>query len=361
MKIKTNDKHYSLSEIMVFTEACVRQIFSIMDAMDFCDMINNDDGTTDIVVPYCIYDAFDIRSRAHRKERVTFTLSKEETDAMPEYRKPRMKYLSEIFYNYKMEVDSQLTNLIDGGYRDLQLLVWVNGLTPIVLSWKKLCDHKSKSPYLIEYTDNYNMKTYNPKSIEDNICLGQLQALWMIAVSKFGSYASTPRYGEIRNEDIDKFFEWVDAICYYDISHACELDIFEFKNNIKMRTEMITKDSLYRIMFEWITSELDECVASGGFWYYGSGAGGFCWALNFGVGSRDRHIGAQSCYGDEYLGYDIWTDDRKNVNIKIRRNSIEFIEESEFKDFTKEDMKELYYKIMNRMLNCGALNEEDIK
>ena len=361
MKIKTDDKHYSLSEIMAFAAACEGKIFSIMDAMDFCDMINNADGTTDIVVPYCIYDASDIRSRAHRKERVTFTLSKEETDAMPEYKKPRAKYLSEIFYNYKMEVDSQLTNLIGGGYHDLQLLVWVNGLTPIVLSWKKLCDHKSKSPYLIEYTDNYNMKTYNPKSIGDNICLGQLQALWMIAVSKFGSYASTPRYGEIRNEDIDKFFEWVDAICYYGISRACELDVFKFKDNIKMRTEMITKDSLHNIMFEWITSELDECVASGGYWNHGSIAGGFYWHLNIDVGARDRSISAQACYGDEHLGYDIWTDDRRNANIKIRRNSIEFIEESEFKDFSKEDMKELYYKIMNHMLNCGALNEEDIK
>lgn len=355
MKIKTDGKHYSLSEIMAFTDDCIGQIFSVMDALDFCDMINNDDGTTDIVVPYCIYDASDIRSRAHRKERVTFTLSKEETDAMPEYKKSRAKYLSEIFYNYKMEVDSQLTNLIGGGYHDLQLFVWVNGLTPTVLSWKKLCDHKSKSPYLIEYTDNYNMKTYNPKSIGDNICLGQLQALWMIAVSKFGSYASTPRYGEIRNEDIDKFFEWVDAICYYGISRACELDVFKFKDNIKMRTEMITKDSLHNIMFEWITSELDECVASGGYWSYGSIAGGFYWSLSHGVGARFRHIGERSCYGDEHLGYDIWTDDRGNVNIKIRKDSIEFIENSKFEDFSKEDMKELYYKITNHMFNCGVL------
>ena len=125
--------------------------------------------------------------------------------------------------------------------------------------------------------------------------------------------------------------------------------------------KIITKNDLYDIMFEWIKPKLDECVASGGDCIDGSTAGGLYWHLYTDVGYRVRSIGARLCYGDEHLGYNIWTDGRGNVNIKIRRNSIEFIEESEFLDFSKEAMKELYYKIMTHMLNCGALNEEDIK
>lgn len=34
----------------------------------------------------------------------------------------------------------------------------------------------------------------------------------------------------------------------------------------------------------------------GGFWYYGSNAGGFCWLLNSGVGFRDRYIGGRLVY-----------------------------------------------------------------
>ena len=114
---------------------------------------------------------------------------------------------------------------------------------------------------------------------------------------------------------------------------------------------MISKDSLHHIMFEWITSELDKCVASGGYWNHGSTADGFCWYLDGGVGIRYRGIGAQACYGDEHLGYDIWTNDRRNINIKIRRNSIEFIDESEFKYFTKEEIRDLYDKIKSRIFN----------
>ena len=127
--------------------------------------------------------------------------------------------------------------------------------------------------------------------------------------------------------------------------------------------KMITKVTLYDIMSSWVKPIIDDVESSGGGWHCGSGAGGFSWVLYGGVGYRHRIIGARVCCDNEktIIGYDICTEDMGNVNIKIRENSIEFIEESEFKDFTKEDMKELYYKIMNHMLNCGALNEEDIK
>ena len=127
--------------------------------------------------------------------------------------------------------------------------------------------------------------------------------------------------------------------------------------------KMITKDTLYDIMRSWVKPIIDNVESLGGGWYGGSAAGGFSWVLYGGVGGRFRGISARVCYDNEktIVGYDICTDDMENVNIKIRENSIEFIENSKFEDFSKEDMKELYYKITNHMFNCGVLNEEDIK
>ena len=126
--------------------------------------------------------------------------------------------------------------------------------------------------------------------------------------------------------------------------------------------KIITKKDLYDIIFEWIKPKLDKCLASGGRCLSGSDARGFYLYLNTGVGRRHRQIGAQSVlYGDGHLGYEIWSWRGDNVNIRIRKDSIEFIENSKFEDFSKEDMKELYYKITNHMFNCGVLNEEDIK
>ena len=126
---------------------------------------------------------------------------------------------------------------------------------------------------------------------------------------------------------------------------------------------MITKDTLYDIMRSWVKPSIDNVESLGGGWHCGSGAGGFSWVLYGGVGGRFRGISALVCYDNEkvIVGYDICTNDSKNVNIKIRENSIEFIENSKFEDFSKEDMKELYYKITNHMFNCGVLNEKDIK
>ena len=125
---------------------------------------------------------------------------------------------------------------------------------------------------------------------------------------------------------------------------------------------MISKESLQYIIFEWIKPKLDKCVASGGRCLSGLDAIGFYLYLNYGVGRRHRQIGVQSVsYADEHLGYDIWIWRGDNVNIRIRKDSIEFIENSKFEDFSKEEMRDLYNKIKNtRIIKC-VLNEEDIK
>ena len=116
---------------------------------------------------------------------------------------------------------------------------------------------------------------------------------------------------------------------------------------------MITKDTLYDIMRSWVKPIIDNVESLGGGWHCGSGAGGFSWVLYGGVGGRFRGISARVCCDNEktIVGYDICTEDMGNVNIKIRENSIEFIEDSNFHDFTKEEMKDLYDKIKSRIFN----------
>ena len=59
---------------------------------------------------------------------------------------------------------------------------------------------------------------------------------------------------------------------------------------------MITKDTLYDIMRSWVKPSIDNVESLGGGWHCGSGAGGFFWALTYGVGSRNRNVGARLCY-----------------------------------------------------------------
>lgn len=125
---------------------------------------------------------------------------------------------------------------------------------------------------------------------------------------------------------------------------------------------MISKESLQYIITKWLQSKIDE-YDSPGYRYDYSLMFGLNWHMSIGFGVRDRHIGAHLHYGDKHvvIGYDIWTYDRSNINISIREGVIEFIEDSEFLDFTKEDMKDLYNKIKNTRIIKYVLNEEDIK
>ena len=118
-------------------------------------------------------------------------------------------------------------------------------------------------------------------------------------------------------------------------------------------TKMITKDTLYDIMSSWLKPIIDNVESSGGDWNGGSVAGGFCWGLYSGVGYRHRYIGARVCRDNEkaIVGYDICTYDMDNVNIKIRGDSIEFIEDSDFQCFSKEEIEDLYDVLKNHIMH----------
>lgn len=116
--------------------------------------------------------------------------------------------------------------------------------------------------------------------------------------------------------------------------------------------KMLTKDVLYDIMCSWVKPIIDNAESLGGRWSFGSYAGGFSWRVAACVGSLYRFIGARVCYDNEkvIVGFDICTDDMGNANIKIRENSIEFIEDSIFHDFTKEEIEDLYDVLKNHIM-----------
>ena len=126
---------------------------------------------------------------------------------------------------------------------------------------------------------------------------------------------------------------------------------------------MISKETLQYIITNWLQPKIDEYEPSGEIWCFGWDALSFGWDLYSGADRWISTIGVRVCYDDknDCVGYDIWSYDRANTNIKIRKDSIEFIEDSEFKDFSKEEIRDLYDKIKNTRIIKYVLNEEDTK
>lgn len=65
-----------------------------------------------------------------------------------------------------------------------------------------------------------------------------------------------------------------------------------------MASECLGNSSLPVGDYHWVTQNLNgyRIARLGGRWNYGGGAGGFCWNLNAGVGSRTRDIGGRLVY-----------------------------------------------------------------
>lgn len=138
---------------------------------------------------------------------------------------------------------------------------------------------------------------------------------------------------------------WRNDMIYEPVNSSSEYSITCIK--------MLTKDVLYDIMCSWVKPIIDNAESLGGRWSFGSYAGGFSWRVAACVGSLYRFIGARVCYDNEkvIVGFDICTDDMGNANIKIRENSIEFIEDSIFHDFTKEEIEDLYDVLKNHIMH----------
>lgn len=131
------------------------------------------------------------------------------------------------------------------------------------------------------------------------------------------------------------------------------MKIERLQKDCKEEYKMISEKSLCDIIANWIQPKIDEYGSSGGWYTVGSGANGSYWILYYKLGLHARTICERLCYDDknDCIGYDIWTWYGDNVNIKIRKDSVEFIEGSEFEHFSKEEIRDLYDKIKNYIMH----------
>ena len=81
----------------------------------------------------------------------------------------------------------------------LDNVVWYNDLGEYVADWKELKPDMT----------GYIRPTYRDNCYSDDI-VNQLEVLWMIAVSMYGDYGTSPRSGWIINTD--DFYEFVNHI-----------------------------------------------------------------------------------------------------------------------------------------------------
>ena len=124
-------------------------------------------------------------------------------------------------------------------------------------------------------------------------------------------------------------------------------------NEIK---KLINQIDLYATVFDYIKPGLDNHKYLGKYWSFGTREDAFDLALSEGVGYRHHIIGA--CLIDNY--WEIYNNYHvdKNVNIKVFNARVEFIEDSEFKDFNKEYMYKLYL-IIKEVVEGANIKEEN--
>ena len=113
----------------------------------------------------------------------------------------------------------------------------------------------------------------------------------------------------------------------------------------------ISKDKLIEIFKDFLKDRINDIENNDGYWYDGSRVGLIYFNLNYTSLGVSSIIGSCLCYDDdEFIGYDIYntySDTPDYVNIRIRKDYVEFIDDSKFEDFSKEEMRRLYEMIKN--------------
>ena len=114
-------------------------------------------------------------------------------------------------------------------------------------------------------------------------------------------------------------------------------------------TGIIPKDVLIEIFKDFLKDKIINVEKNGGYWSYGFGAGLLDFYLNCSSSAAGLNIGSHLRYEDDkFIGYDIYNTYsayQDYVNIIIRKDSIDFIEDSVFDDFSKDEMRKLYEMI----------------
>lgn len=123
-----------------------------------------------------------------------------------------------------------------------------------------------------------------------------------------------------------------------------------YEDTVETSHTLITNTELMcDIIHEYIKPELDKCIDNGGYWRHAFYNDFFCWYLTCDSSGIVKKLGSLVIKeNDEIIGFDIYNTNYSNknhANIKIRKDRIEFIEDSEFKDFNRDFMCGLYEKI----------------
>ena len=139
-------------------------------------------------------------------------------------------------------------------------------------------------------------------------------------------------------------------LCVNTVTHIYD----KLEENIINNKELIPKEKLFSFLHEWSKPFIDKFKNIGGGWQSSLGPDGFRWNLI--TVSDGMGIPALTCELD--LIDDHWDihnhilnrdDDEKYANIRIFNDHIEFIEDSEFTDFSKEEMYSLYEFLKERI------------
>ena len=116
--------------------------------------------------------------------------------------------------------------------------------------------------------------------------------------------------------------------------------------------KLISQSELRDIIHNYIKPELNKYEDMNVYWSCGSLAGSFEWGLAACVGSHPRIIGARLCNNHWSIYTSIYNEENLNVNIKIfDNNRVEFINDSTFKDFSRDEMYSLYEFLKDKIFN----------
>lgn len=103
------------------------------------------------------------------------------------------------------------------------------------------------------------------------------------------------------------------------------------------------------VIIEWLVPYTKRVTRLGGYWGYGSDAGALCCYCINSSSSTYSYIGAYLCDNGEIR---IWTGNKENINLRLYYNTrisnapiISRNMDSEHKDFSENDIKNLYDKI----------------
>lgn len=176
-----------------------------------------------------------------------------------------------------------------------------------------------------------------------------------------------------RIKDPKEYIKKLDAIKYtrecirQKVTTNAEVNHLKYLNKNKVpasqqgTVSLISKDKLMEIFKDFLKDKFNEIENYGGDWSNRSYADLFFFDVSDDSSHSYLSIGARLYYkDDELIGYNIWntwSSNHEYINIKIRGNNIEFIEDSKFEDFSKEDMRRLYEMIKNVICEGDFSNE----